>query len=65
MNIDTSPSRVDEGRRTREKSQDSVGLMLGLAGGAVGVFFLILGALVLGFFAIGLILYLSSIFLHR
>lgn len=65
MNTGTSPSRIDVAGRTREKSQDSIGLMLGFAGGAVGLFFLILGALVLGFLAIGLLLYYSSIFLHR
>ena len=65
MRTDTSPSSVDAGRRTREKPQDSIGLMLGFAGGAVGVFFLLLGALVLGFFAVGLLLYYTSILLHR
>lgn len=65
MRRDSSPSRLNESTRVREPAKGSVGLMLGFVGGAVGVFFLILGALFLGFLAFYLIWLYSSIYLHR
>ncbi len=43
MGTNTPPTRPGRNARGREQEGGSVGLMLGFAGAAVGVFFLVLG----------------------
>lgn len=44
MSTNTTPSHTKESARVREHANGSVGLMLGFVGGALGIFFLLLGA---------------------
>jgi hypothetical protein len=52
MMANTSTSRLDEQRPRDESARGSVGLMLGFAGAAAVVFFLILVAIGLAFYLI-------------